>query len=163
MKYLSSDAFLDSTGTYRYLLSRVWERDTGKVVFVMLNPSTADGTEGDPTIRRCVGFANAWGYGGMEVVNLFALRSTDPKQLLVHREPVGAENDAAILEAVHEADLVVAAWGTMGNRLQRDRVVLELLREKEVYCLRTTKDGHPGHPLRMRREPEPVLYRGFKC
>ncbi|WYP26025.1 DUF1643 domain-containing protein [Alkalihalobacillus sp. FSL W8-0930] len=159
MKYLSSDAFLDSTGTYRYLLNRVWERDTGKVVFVMLNPSTADGREDDPTIRRCVGFAKDWGYGGLEVVNLFALRSTDPKQLLVHTEPVGAENDAAILAAVHEADLVVAAWGSMENKLKRDRMVLNLLNEKEVYCLTTTRDGHPRHPLYVRREQEPVLYR----
>ncbi|MBM0065923.1 DUF1643 domain-containing protein [Alkalicoccobacillus gibsonii] len=158
MTYISTDAILDPTGTYRYLLSRVWKNNTGKVVFVMLNPSTADGTEDDPTIRRCVGFAKYWGYGGLEVVNLFALRSTKPEHVFVHPEPVGTENDAAILAAVHGTDLIVAAWGTMGNRMQRDRAVLELLKEKEVYCLATTRDGHPRHPLYVRREQEPVLY-----
>lgn len=158
MTYISTDAILDPTGTYRYLLSRVWESNTGKVVFVMLNPSTADGTEDDPTIRRCVGFAKDWGYGGLEVVNLFALRSTKPEHVFVHPEPVGTENDATILEAVHGADLIVAAWGTMGNRMRRDRAVLELFKEKEVYCLSTTRDGHPRHPLYVRREQEPVLY-----
>lgn len=158
MTYISTDAILDPTGTYRYLLSRVWENNTGKVVFVMLNPSTADGKEDDPTIRRCVGFAKDWGYGGLEVVNLFALRSTQPEHVFVHPEPVGTENDAAILAAVHGADLIVAAWGTMGNRKRRDRAMLELLKEKEVYCLGTTRDGHPRHPLRVRREQEPILY-----
>ncbi|MGN7312423.1 DUF1643 domain-containing protein [Alkalicoccobacillus gibsonii] len=75
-------------------------------------------------------------------------------------EPVGTENDAAILAAVYGADLIVAAWGTMGNRMQRDRAVLKLLKEKDVYCLSTTRDGHPRHPLYVRREQEPVLYGG---
>ena len=160
MRYVLSNAYLDSTGSYRYVLSRVWREQAGKVVFVMLNPSTADGEVDDPTIRRCVRFTEDWGYGSLEVVNLFAVRSTDPKEILRHDEPVGAENDIYIQKAVSEADLVVAAWGTRGYWLQRDRMVFDLLKGKNVYCLSTTRDGYPRHPLYVRRGQNPILLKG---
>ena len=104
---------------YRYRLSRTWDPTGPVVAFVMLNPSTADAEVLDPTVRRCVGFARGWGFGSLEVVNLFAFRATDPRDLLRAAAPVGAANDRAILDAASAADRVVVAWGTRGTHLGR--------------------------------------------
>ena len=96
---------------YRYLLTRTWDPALPTVNFVMLNPSTADALELDPTNRRCVGFAQRWGYGSMVTTNVFAWRSTDPKGLRTPNDPVGPVNDAFLVESARSAALVVAAWG----------------------------------------------------
>src|SRR5688500_11357729 len=103
-------AVFDRSGRYRYRLWRRWG-DGGAVAFVMLNPSTADAERDDPTIRRCGGFARAWGFGSMVVVNLFALRSSDPQRLRRARDPVGRENDRHIIDVTGTSDAVVLAWG----------------------------------------------------
>jgi hypothetical protein len=141
-------ASYDETEQYRYRLSRTWS-DGRRVCFVMLNPSTATAAELDPTVTRCHRYALAWKYTQLEVVNLFALRSTDPRKLNRHRDPIGPGNDEAILAAADDADLVVCAWGTHGEHLERGRHVRALLEEHGVrlHALRLTKDGHPGHPL----------------
>lgn len=151
-------ATLSACGRYRYDLARDW----GPVVaprracFVMLNPSTADATRDDATLRRCVGFARAWGLGGVSVVNLFALRATDPADLLRDPEPVGPLNDAAVLAHAAAAEVVVCAWGAKGGHLGRDRVVLNLLRKScRPQCLRLTGGGHPEHPLYLPAGLEP--------
>jgi len=115
----------------------------------MLNPSTATAAELDPTVTRCHRYATAWGYHELEVVNLFALRSTDPKRLHSHRDPIGKGNDQAILAAAHDADLVVCAWGTHGEHLGRGVEVRDMLLADglTLHVLHITKDGHPGHPL----------------
>ena len=119
--------------------------------FVMLNPSTADAEEDDPTIRRCIGFAGNMGYGGIEVVNLFAYRATNPKALADARDPVGPENDEAILEAMKGTGIVVCAWGALHFDGLADRVgeVLALLKRANLVtaCLALTQDGEPRHPL----------------
>lgn len=146
---MASTARISPCGRYRYSLSRVWATELPQVCFLMLNPSTATAEVDDPTIRRCVGFAKAWGCGGLVVANLFAWRATDPSAIRCALiEPVGAENDAAILEAV-SGRRVIAAWGTHGTYLKRDRAVAELLVRSgvTVECLGRTKDGHPWHPL----------------
>ena len=102
-------------GAYRYLLTRRWGLGPA-ALFVMLNPSTADDVDDDPTIRRCVGFARRWRLGGLEVVNLYALRATDPRDLFAHRAPVGRDNDDAISDAVARAAHIVVAWGVHGLR-----------------------------------------------
>ncbi len=112
----------------------------------MLNPSTADAERDDPTIRRCAGFARSWGFGGMTVVNLFALRATDPARLRRARDPVGRDNDRHIAAAA-SAGLVVVAWGVHGRLGERDRAVLALLSGCRPGCLGTTRGGHPRHPL----------------
>lgn len=119
--------------------------DKGYVVFIGLNPSTADETDDDPTIRRCIGYAKAWGYSGVRMVNLFAYRATKPADLLLAPEPVGPENDAWLLGFAEDAGLVVAGWGVYGAHLARDTTVKRLL--PNLHYLRMTKDGHPGHPL----------------
>jgi hypothetical protein len=131
--------------TYRYSLSRVWNPNLPSVMFVGLNPSTADEQEDDPTVRRCVGFARKWKFGGLILVNLFAYRSTDPHGLLEADDPVGPGNDKHIVASARAAERVVLAWGTKGCLLDRDERVLSLL--PGAHCLGVTKDGHPKHPL----------------
>lgn len=145
--FRGGDAEISACGRYRYSLKRRWDAERGVALWVMLNPSTADACVDDPTIRRCVSFSKAWGFGEIQVVNLFAFRSTDPKRLRREADPVGPENDAAIARAALEAGLIVAAWGGHDTRGRADHV-LSILRDWNVVrCLGTTKGGHPRHPL----------------
>lgn len=143
---------------YRYELSRVWSMDPKRFcMFVMLNPSTADAQLDDPTIRRCIGFAKSWGYDGLYVGNVYAYRSTDPKQLWAVDDPVGPENDACLKEMAHRCDLVVAAWGT-NARLERIGCVLGALRySNNVHYLELTKARQPKHPLYLKSQLMPQL------
>jgi hypothetical protein len=141
-------AVFDVSGKYRYSLWCAWSAYHPRVAFVLLNPSTADEQRNDPTIRRCIGFARAWEFGSVEVVNLFAYRVTDAKKLLKVDDPVGEENDYYLMQAVERCSTVVVGWGTWGTLLGRDREVISLLAgRKDVYCLGNTKDGQPRHPL----------------
>ena len=148
----AATATFDPSRTYRYRLSRAWDPAGPVVAFVMLNPSTADAASLDPTVRRCIGFARAWGFGTLEVVNLFAFRATAPADLVRAPEPVGVGNDRAIVDAVRRADRVVVAWGTRGTHLGRGGAVSALLGSCRVrpVALGTTRDGHPRHPLYVR-------------
>jgi hypothetical protein len=123
----------------------------------MLNPSTADAARDDPTVRRCIGFARSWGYGGLEVVNLFAYRATDPRALRRAADPVGPANRRHIAAAIANARLVIAAWGadaTAGDAAAR----LRALSRRELRCLGLTRSGAPRHPLYVRAtaRPRPV-------
>lgn len=139
-----SGAWLD--GRYRYLLWRRWA-EADSLLFIMLNPSTADAAQDDPTIRRCIGFARRWGFGGVEVVNLFAWRATLPRELAKARDPVGPHNDRAISLAVARSRAVIAAWGVHGALGDRDAQVAPLLAATRLRCLGLTRDGAPRHPL----------------
>ncbi len=144
-------ATFSSCRTYRYILWRWWNRDLPPTVFIGLNPSTADETEDDPTIRRCRGFARNWGSGGLIMLNLFALRATNPAELKKHPEPVGPGNDCTILETVRQYPTdVMLAWGNHGVLYDRDREVYGLL--NSIACIDTkvfgmTNSGQPKHPL----------------
>ena len=140
---------------YRYRLWRRWDGARPVVAFVMLNPSTADARRDDPTIRRCIGFAKSWGFGGMEVVNLFAYRTTDPGELRRVTDPVGADNDRHIRRAIARADLVVLAWGAR----TRSRRLLSL---PHARCLGLTRAGQPRHPLYLRRDASLVSVRSAR-
>ena len=143
---------------YRYSLTRNWDDAGEKVLFIMLNPSTATEVQNDPTVERCERRARALGYGGFRVTNIFAWRETDPKKMRAARDPVGAGNDAAIEEGADWAGRIVAGWGAHGAHLERGRQVEALLRQRghEVFHLGLTKDGHPRHPLYIayRQQPE---------
>lgn len=139
-------ADISDDGTYRYRLWRTWDPSKDRVGFIMLNPSTADESEDDPTIRRCIGFAKDWGYGGIVVGNLFALRSPKPSVLTDHDNPVGPRNGEALAEIIDDVDLVVAAWGTDGAIQGRGKTVRERF-DTEFMALDVTKHGHPAHPL----------------
>lgn len=143
-------AEISECGKYRWWLRRVWGTGgKGIVCFVMLNPSKADAEIDDNTIRRCMAFAIAWGYSGMVVVNLFAYRATNPKELLKVDSPVGgARNDVELLAAVRSSDMAIAAWGAKVP-FRRDWDVRELMKGIPLYCLKTTKLGAPQHPLYM--------------
>lgn len=137
-------ATLSACRTYRYALWRRWGRGD-YAMFIGLNPSTADETNDDPTIRRCIGFARAWGYGALCMANLFAYRATDPADMKKAAEPVGWENDHTLTTLARGAGVVVAAWGAHGTYKGRDQSVRLLV--PNLHFLRLTKDGHPGHPL----------------
>lgn len=141
---MERSATLSACRTYRYALWRRWGRGD-YAMFIGLNPSTADETNDDPTIRRCIGFARAWGYGALCMANLFAYRATDPADMKKATEPVGWENDHALKTLAAGAGVVVAAWGAHGTYKGRDQSVRLMV--PNLHFLRLTKDGHPGHPL----------------
>ena len=142
-------AKFSACGRYRYLLERRWAE--GRLAtFIMLNPSTADAEKDDPTIRRCIGFAKSWGLGGIRVVNLYALRSTNPAGLWAVDDPIGPANNAWLVDAADDAydhgAPLVAAWGA-NAKLDRVRDVQQMLRRYQLKALGVTKAGQPRHPL----------------
>lgn len=144
--------------TYRYALERRW--GPGRfALFVGLNPSTADETEDDPTIRRCIGFAKSWGCGGLLMGNLFALRSTDPKGLRTVDDPVGPDNDVWLTTLSARAGIVVAAWGADPMATPRCDYALDALGD-DVWCLGVTKAGAPKHPLYLAKATALVPFGG---
>ena len=154
-------AIFDRSEQYRYTLGRRWAPDGKRVCFCLLNPSTADASVLDPTLTRCYGYANQWGFNAMDVTNVFALRSTDPKGLRAVDDPIGPDNDEHIVELAQSADLVVVGWGTHARLNDRHTHVIELLSDvSALTCLGVTKDGYPKHPLYLRKDLEPV---GFAC
>jgi hypothetical protein len=147
--------------TWRYSLSRLVDAaGHGTVNFILLNPSTADETVDDPTIRRCRVFAQAWGYRWLVVTNLFAYRATDPAVMKLAADPIGPGNDAHIRGIALNAAAVVAAWGVHGCHRGRDaeaRALLEAI-GVETLCLGTTRGGHPRHPLYQRAGTATVVF-----
>lgn len=162
-KTVTKGATLDASGRYRYQLWRVWDELKPRVLFVMLNPSTADAAHDDPTIRKCVAYAKAWGYGSLEVVNLFAVRSTSPAMIYTHDDPKGKDNDPYILESGYRAHLIVAAWGAHGEHRERDRYVGALLKLHgfKLHCLKVTSKGLPNHPLYLKGDLMPFPFTVF--
>jgi hypothetical protein len=167
-------AVISSCGRYRYRLTRTWDASKNKLVFVMLNPSTADAEQDDPTIRKCIGFAKRLGYGGIKVVNLFAYRATDPKALRHHHGAhgdmvIGPENDRYLMYASENADgtlprandTLVVAWGGHGDHYpRRVRDVLAVVRRIcKPMCLGYTKSRQPRHPLMLPYATELEAYR----
>lgn len=155
---MKRDATFSPCHTYRYTLWRSWGDDTPKnfVMFIGLNPSTADAFQDDPTIRRCIGFAQSWGYGALCMANLFAFRATEPADMRAALDPIGPDNDKTLTDLAACASKIVAAWGTHGAHLGRDKQVLALL--PDLYCLRQTKQGHPAHPLYLPKTLSPIPY-----
>jgi hypothetical protein len=146
--------------TYRYALTRVWGTGTRRVVFVMLNPSTATEAQNDPTVERCERRARAWGYDGFGVANIFAFRATDPLVMRAVADPVGPENDAAILDLAEWAGDVVCAWGSHGVHLGRCAAVAAMLRGAghRLRHLGLTQGGQPKHPLYIGYQQQPALW-----
>ena len=144
-----NSALFSPCRSYRYSLWRdlnvLAPANDGYVMFIGLNPSTADEVNNDPTIRRCMGFAETWGYGALCMTNLFAFRATDPLLMKEQAEPVGDYNDSHLIELAESAGLVVAAWGTHGTFMNRGEAVKKLI--PNLHYLRLTKNGLPEHPL----------------
>lgn len=161
-----SSAILSPCGKYRYHLTREWDATLPRTLFVMLNPSTADASLDDPTIRRCMGFARSWGAGGIEVVNLFALRATDPEALWDHlpcaEDGVNHDYVRAAVDRVlaTPGSVIVAAWGA--HATVEHTVVQDFLRlvpsGARVMCLGKTRKGAPKHPLYLAANTALELY-----
>ena len=144
---------------WRYLLWRRWDLSKPAANFLMLNPSTADEVQLDPTCSRAQDYAERWGFGSIFITNLFAWRATDPEEMKLARDPVGRGNDRTILRAAREAAIVVCAWGDHGGHLGRSMQVLEMLRAKTIqpYTLRVNAGGEPAHPLYLPGNLKPKL------
>jgi hypothetical protein len=157
-EYKSKHAIISDDAVYRYQLTRIWDETKPKVLFIMLNPSTADADKDDPTIGKIVKFAQRWEYGGVYVANLYAFRSAYPKDLQKSVDPIGPENRQHIQALVGSVDRVFYAWG---NRQKEPAWLRELV--KEPFCIALSKKGIPKHPLYLRDDSEPFLYLRDPC
>lgn len=162
---------------YRFILWRKWDLPRGLpygrmgengfesvplkgqndfAMFIGLNPSTADETEDDPTIRRCIAFAKSWGYGAICMANLFAYRATQPKDMMQVAEPIGLSNGDHLIRIAREASEVVACWGQDGCFNHRDADVIALFEmsglASKLRCIGINKDGTPKHPLYLPKD-----------
>jgi len=157
---MERDAVISDCQKYRYLLRRTWDHERQRALFVMLNPSTADAEVDDATIRSCIRLCRDMGYGSFEVVNLFAWRATDPKELDRCPEPIGDRNDGIIEAAVGRCDTVICAWGAAKIARTRARRVCESIRSMRtaIFCLGKTKAGDPKHPLYIKSGTPLVVY-----
>lgn len=168
---IGKTAAISDCGRYRWWLHRSWSffdekgfyvRGKGTCCFVMLNPSTADGIQDDPTIRRCMRFAQDWGYDTLNVRNLFPFRATDPRELLRAADVTGGQRGDTELLTAMTNDLVIVAWGAFVP-FDRDLAAMKLFEcfpGKPIHCLGLTKQGRPRHPLYVRSACLPQLFRG---
>jgi hypothetical protein len=156
MSFIYKNATFSSCRAYRYSLSRIWDKKKKYVMFIGLNPSTANEETDDPTIRRCANYAKDWGYGGFMMVNLFAYRTTLPSNLKKVKYPIGSENDKYIVILSKKADITVAAWGNNGKLYSRDKHVLNLV--PSLMCLKINKSGQPAHPLYLKKDLKLINY-----
>ena len=146
--------------TWRYSLYRIWTLKKPHILFVCLNPSTADENINDPTVRRCIGFAESWGYGGMIMANMFAYRATDPKDMKSATDPIGPENDLYLSHLSKHSEITIMAWGNDGKYLNRDKEVVGLLKNKHYFKL--TNIGQPCHPLYLKASLAPIKFKQDK-
>ena len=159
MNYVSKDACVGGPNDrYRYWLERRWRWESGYCLFCMLNPSTADAAVDDATIRKCVGFADRWGYPAISVVNLYAFRTRHPKMLKASGFNIGPQNDEQIRAAALNATLIVAAWGTWAQKDRAAEVTKILSEYRPVWCLGLTQEGYPKHPLLVPYAQDRVLF-----
>ena len=154
---IARSAEISDCKKYRYALWRHWGEGKSYAMFIGLNPSTADDKIDDPTIRRCMAYAKAWGYDGLCMTNLFAYRATLPDKMKRSRDPVGPETDKWLKKMAKKAGVVVAAWGVHGQFMQRDQEVKAMI--QPLHHLRLTKRGYPGHPLYLPKTlvPQPWI------
>lgn len=153
-------AYISKDGKYRYTLWRDWRKEgesTKAVAFIGLNPSTADADKDDPTIRRCIGFAKTWGFNKLIMVNLFAYRATNPKDMMEADDPEGSENSSVVRGVADIVDLTVAAWGAHGSHNDMDALYFSLLRDP--HHLGLTKSGAPRHPLYLKLDTKPQRFK----
>ena len=147
--HIERDAVISDCGLYRYLLRRSWDHAKPRYLWVMLNPSTADASVDDATIRSCTRLCRKWGGGSFEVVNLFGFRATDPADLAKAADPIGPRNDAVAEAAIHRCDIAICGWGAHPMAKRRERAMADLIRRHRplAYAVGVTKAGAPKHPL----------------
>lgn len=159
--YLENDAVISDCGKYRYLLRRTWDHDKPRALLVMLNPSTADASQDDATIRSCVRLLSGLEYGSMEVVNVFGLRATDPAELSKVPDPIGPQNERVVAAAIGRCDVVVCAWGAHPLAASKTTFLLSFIQSRKpaIYCFGKTKAGAPKHPLYIKSGTPLAVYR----
>lgn len=158
MNIIESGAEISPDNMRRYDLWRVWDKSKPYVLFIGLNPSTADAMMDDPTIRRCKRFAFDWGFGGVHMGNLFAYRATNPKEMKQQIDPVGFNNDYHLCHLAERAGIIICAWGADGGHHNRDQQVIKLLNDLPLFCLGKTKGGQPRHPLYLKSNVKPEVF-----
>lgn len=156
---MSGNAVFDSSGEYRYWLQRKWDDLKAKVSFIMLNPSVADSEWDDRAVQRCIFFARNWGFGSVEIVNLFAYQTESPKILKSVMEPIGKDNDKYILETLKNADIIIAAWGNDGAFRNRYKEILTLVQDYDLHCMGITAESQPKYPARLSNDTRYFIYR----
>lgn len=157
----ASSAVISECGRYRYELRRIWDPNGPLLEIIMLNPSKANATINDNTIRRCIDFAKAWGYGGIVVKNLYAWRATDPSELAHVDDPIGPENRVYLSRA--DADCTIVAWGAHpaavgwwnGYPFAWQKTVIQ---RPNLFCLGTNANGSPKHPLYVPSTRTPIRW-----
>lgn len=161
-KKVSKGAVISVCGKYRYSLIRTYTSNPVEpfVLFIGLNPSIADSNIDDPTLRRCLGFMEDWNLKSLKMVNLFAFRATDPREMIAQTNPTGLSNDLMILHEIKQAAKIVICWGNKGSHLDRDKEVLEILKQYQdkVFSFGETKTGQPKHPLYLAKTTQLKKY-----
>lgn len=156
IKMWESKASFSEDRLYRFTLYRRWAELGQEILFICLNPSTADEEHNDPTVWRCVNFARDWGYRGVWVGNLFAFRATEPNELYIAYDPVGVANNLALRQMAKRCDKVVYAWGNHGQYKDRGQYVAEMI--GFGWCFGVNKTGEPKHPLYQPRNAQLIKY-----
>lgn len=164
IKQIPGEAVFSNDKIYRYILTRTWGTGDKTCTFIMCNPSTADESILDPTVRKCLEWSILWKYDRLIILNLFALRSTNPAKLYTVMDPVGPDNDFHIMETMenNKNGLFIAAWGTHSEHLNREddvRLLADRLGIALNYMRLTPKSGHPEHPLYIPKSLTPTLWR----
>lgn len=146
-------AIISDCTNYRYQLWRIWDDSLPKIMFIMLNPSTADSDIDDPTVRRCIGYAELWGYGGLYVGNLYAYRATDPSVLSNVEDAIGPDNEKHLKEMESRCEKIVCAWGNSEGRPEH-----LFSNISNLHYLKLNQDGTPAHPLYLKRDLKPIKF-----
>lgn len=152
---MKTDASFSKCRKYRYALWRIWDDSKPYAMFIGLNPSTANETQNDPTITRCINYSKSWGYGGLCMVNLFAFRATKPSVMMASKAPIGSDNDVWIKKLSNEAGVIVAAWGNDGFYMNRSKKIMEMI--PNLMCLKINQTGEPVHPLYQPAAATPII------
>ena len=152
---MNKDAVVSNNELYRYQLSRIWDSSLPMVMFICLNPSTADHKDDDPTILKCIKYAQNWGYGGLLIGNLFAYRATNPSEMKKVDDPVGPLNNHYLKLMSQQVNQIVCGWGNHGTFLDRDDEVKCMF--DKLYALKRNVSGTPSHPLYLKQSLIPFL------
>jgi len=158
LKMVFTDAKFSSCERYRYTLTRTWDMSKAACAFIGLNPSTADQVENDPTVRRCIYFANEWGYGTLIMLNAYAIRGTDPNVIKVVEDPIGPDNDYWIEKTSKEVAIIIGAWGNNIKNGNKDRSMKIRELVPNLHVLAMTKLGQPAHPLYLKKSLVPIPF-----
>ena len=154
---LVSSAEFSKCGKYRYRLIRCWDESLPQLLFIGLNPSKADASHNDPTIKRCIQFAKSWGFGGFTIINLYAYKATQPSKLFQAKRPIGPKNEQVITEEIYSGKKIVLIWGNHALKNNRDQEVLQFI--EEAFCLKINKSGSPAHPLYIKKSQTLIPYK----